>query len=71
MASIETFDLDAAYTGTSRRLRVFRYGARGARPKAYLQGALHAGEMTGVVAIHHLRLLLEAEALIAEAMRVD
>lgn len=60
----ETIDLDEAYVGTRRSLTVFRWGQRGARPKIYIQAALHAGEMTGVIALEHLAGLLdEADAL--------
>ncbi|ABC22781.1 succinylglutamate desuccinylase/aspartoacylase family protein [Rhodospirillum rubrum] len=49
--------------GTSRALGGLRYGRRGARPKAYLQAALHADELPGVVVLDHLaRLLDRAEA---------
>ncbi|MBK1665916.1 succinylglutamate desuccinylase [Rhodospirillum rubrum] len=49
--------------GTSRALGVLRYGRQGARPKAYLQAALHADELPGVVVLDHLaRLLDRAEA---------
>ena len=49
--------------GTERRLTVHRYGMRGARPKAYFQGALHADEVPGLMVQHHLaRLLNEAAA---------
>lgn len=55
-------DLPAAAPGTSRHLIVQRFGARGARPKAYLQAALHADELPGILVLRHLaRLLAEAE----------
>lgn len=58
----QTIELDDAYVGTRRTLTVFRWGTPGARPKIYMQAALHAGEMTGVIALHHLAGLLDAEA---------
>ncbi len=42
--------------GTERSLALWRFGRRGARPKAYLQAALHADELPGVLV---LRLLAE------------
>lgn len=62
MRTIEQIDLDEAYIGTQRSLTVFRWGTRGARPKIYIQAALHAGEMTGVIALEHLAALLDEEA---------
>ena len=40
--------------GTSRAITVHRYGAPGARPKAYLQAAIHADEIPGMLVLHHL-----------------
>ncbi|MBW7920986.1 MAG: succinylglutamate desuccinylase/aspartoacylase family protein [Rubellimicrobium sp.] len=61
--SVEQLSLPPVSQGTSRSLQVIRYGVPGARPKMYLQGALHAGEMPGPLVIHHLtRLLDQAEA---------
>lgn len=45
--------------GTARGLRVLRYGEGGSRPKAYLQAALHADEIPGLLVLHHLRRLLD------------
>ncbi len=59
MATLEHLPLIAASPGTFRRLQVHRYGRPGARPKAYLQGALHAGETPGCFVLHHLRALLD------------
>ena len=48
--------------GTSRHLVVHRYGEPGARPKAYLQAALHADEIPPMLVQHHLiRRLDEAD----------
>ncbi|KAF1036150.1 MAG: hypothetical protein GAK33_04153 [Burkholderia lata] len=33
---------------------VFRFGKTGARPRIYLQGALHADEVSATLALHHL-----------------
>ena len=60
---VTRIDLPAPAPGTARHLVVQRFGAAGARPKAYLQAALHADELPGVLVLHHLaRLLAEAEA---------
>lgn len=37
-----------------RRIAVHRFGRAGARPKAYLQAAIHANEFPGAMALHHL-----------------
>lgn len=48
--------------GTSRELVVHRFGRAGARPKVYLQAALHADETPGLLVLHHLYRLLEEAA---------
>ena len=48
--------------GSHRHLTVVRYGRPGRRPKAYLQAALHADEIPGLLVLHHLRALLDAAA---------
>ncbi|MDS4027695.1 MAG: M14 family metallopeptidase [Candidatus Contendobacter sp.] len=61
--SIVTLVLPSPAPGTERTLRVYRYGAPGARPKAYFQAALHADETPGLLAAHHLlRGLEQAQA---------
>lgn len=48
--------------GTGRSLAVCRFGRTGARPKAYLQAAIHANELPGAMALHHLLpMLVEAD----------
>lgn len=44
-----------------RSILCHRFGRSGARPKAYLQAAIHANEFPGAMALHHLMPLL-AEA---------
>lgn len=58
----ETLDvpLNPAPTGTRRTVRVVRFGGPDARPKAYIQAALHADETPGILAAHHLLRQLEA-----------
>ncbi len=60
---IETIALPAMSPGTQRLLKVHRFGTPGARPKIYIQAGLHADELSGILASHHLlKLLNEAEA---------
>ncbi|WP_372840291.1 succinylglutamate desuccinylase/aspartoacylase family protein [Phaeovulum sp.] len=59
----ETVPLTSASPGTSRTLTRHVWGGGGQRPKIYLQGALHADEMPGAIALWHLMDLLDvAEA---------
>jgi hypothetical protein len=51
--------LPAPAPGTQRTLTVHHYGQPGARPKAYVQAALHADEIPGLLVAHHLLLGLE------------
>ncbi len=56
-------ELASASPGSVRRLKVVGYGKDDARPKAYLQAALHADEAPGVLVLHYLQKLLdEADA---------
>jgi len=60
--SIERIPLLPHAPGATRHLVVHRYGQPGARPKAYLQGSLHADETPAMLVLHHLvRLLDEAD----------
>ncbi len=56
----ERIELIRPQMGTARALTVRRYGKVGQGPKAYLQAALHADELPGVIALHHLEMLLKA-----------
>ena len=58
----EQISLPAPGPGTHREITVLRYGEEDARPKMYLQTALHADEIPGMLVLHHLRRLLD-EAL--------
>lgn len=60
----ETIALGADRTGTPREINVLSFGAAGARPKAYLQTALHADELPGMLVMRRL-----IEALSAHAAR--
>jgi predicted deacylase len=47
--------LPSPAAGTSRTLSYLRFGKEGAGPKAYVQAALHADELPGMLVAHHLR----------------
>ena len=47
--------------GSSRSIAWLRFGKAGARPKAYMQAAIHANELPGAAALHYLMPML-AEA---------
>jgi predicted deacylase len=46
--------------GTRRSIACHRFGRSGARPKAYLQAAIHANELPGAMTLHHLMPMLAA-----------
>lgn len=52
--------LPPAAVGSTRSVRFVRYGDPAARPKAYVQAALHADEAPGLLVAHHLLRRLEA-----------
>jgi len=58
--TVERLSLMSMTPGTGRRLVVLRYGRPGARPKAYLQAAIHSNEFPGAMALHHLIPMLDA-----------
>lgn len=45
--------------GNQTTVSSFHFGLPGARPKVYIQASLHAEELPGMLAAHHLRALLE------------
>jgi len=60
--TVETIDLPVTTPGTTRALRVIRYGSPGSRPKLYVQSSLHADEIPGMLVSHYLdRRLREAD----------
>ncbi len=60
--SKRTIQLPSMTPGTARQIAVHRFGKAGARPKAYLQAAIHANELPGAMALHHLMpMLVEAD----------
>jgi len=60
--TVETIELLSPSPGTTRTLKVHRYGTPGTGPKAYFQAALHADEYPGLLVAHHLIALLDAAA---------
>ncbi len=56
----EHLPLLTASPGSARHLTVYRFGNPAARPKVYLQAALHADETPGLLVQHHLLPLLAA-----------
>ncbi len=52
--------LPAMTPGTGRGIVFHRFGRAGARPKAYFQAAIHANELPGTMALHHLMPMLVA-----------
>jgi predicted deacylase len=60
---VDLLPLRHTASGTTRTLRVLRFGRVGSRPKAYIQAALHADELPGVLVAHELAAMLStAEA---------
>ncbi len=51
---IETVRLPSASPGTARHIDIIHYGRPGHGPKAYLQAALHADEIPGLLVLHML-----------------
>lgn len=60
--STDSYPLAARASGEVHEIKVFRFGAAGARPKACLQAGLHADEFPGMLALHYLRPMLEEAA---------
>ena len=63
----EQIALSPLAPGASLSLAVQRFGQEGARPRIYVQASLHADEIPGMIAAHHLRerlTALEAEGRI-------
>jgi predicted deacylase len=58
--TVSQIPLPSPALGTSRTVTVHRYGRPGARPKAYVQAGLHADELPGMLAAHHLLRRLDA-----------
>jgi predicted deacylase len=56
----EALEIQSNAPGTRHSLPVFRFGAPGASPKAYVHGALHADEVPAILVAQQLRRQLEA-----------
>lgn len=56
------YALPADAAGQVHRIVAFRYGPAGPGPRAYLQAGLHADEFPGMLALVHLRELLDQAA---------
>jgi predicted deacylase len=62
-AKINLIQLPSMTPGSHKQISWLRFGKAGAHPKVYLQAAIHANEMPGTMALHHLMpQLLEAES---------
>ncbi|QDL53169.1 succinylglutamate desuccinylase/aspartoacylase family protein [Rhodoferax aquaticus] len=70
----ETIELTAFAPGTRHSLQVQRFGTPGARPKVYIQGALHADEVPAIVVTQalsrHLKTLEAQGAILGEVVLV-
>ena len=51
----EQIALSPLAPGADLTLTIHRFGEAGARPRVYVQAALHADEIPGMIAAHHLR----------------
>ena len=58
--SKRTLALPSMTPGTHRTIAYHRFGRAGARPKVYLQAAIHANELPGAMLLHHLMPMLAA-----------
>jgi uncharacterized protein len=59
MKTTETLTLPPQSPGTTRTLKLHRWGEAGARPKIYVQAALHANEIPALLVAQHLLALLD------------
>jgi predicted deacylase len=59
----QTLELLSGSPGIQQSLQVLRFGTPGARPKVYIQSALHADEVPAILVAHRLvELLVKAES---------
>jgi uncharacterized protein len=56
----QSVELLSASPGTRQNLQVMRFGTPGARPKVYIQSALHADEVPAILVAHELIALLQS-----------
>ncbi|MDP6384460.1 MAG: succinylglutamate desuccinylase/aspartoacylase family protein, partial [SAR324 cluster bacterium] len=57
--AVADFILPWSMPGAEMKIRHFRYGIPGSRPRVYLQASLHADEIPGMLVLHHLMRLLD------------
>ena len=57
--AVADFILPRSMPGAEMKIRHFRYGIPGSRPRVYLQASLHADEIPGMLVLHHLMRLLD------------
>lgn len=62
VGACENFLLPKDREGVQKQLTIYRYGQKGAAPKAYLQAGLHADEFPGMLALKFLKNLLDDAA---------
>ncbi|GAB4190637.1 MAG: M14 family metallopeptidase [Thalassobaculales bacterium] len=67
---LQSIALPPRSLGTARSLAVYRFGREGARPKAYLQAALHADELPGTLVLRQLCRLLDQGEVTGEVVVV-
>ena len=53
-AKINSIELPSMTPGSHKQVQWLRFGKTGASPKVYIQAAIHANEMPGTMALHHL-----------------
>jgi uncharacterized protein len=59
----ESIEIQSEYPGVTRTLSVWRFGAELARPKVFIQAALHADEVPAILVVQALqRVLMSLEA---------
>ncbi|NYZ14927.1 succinylglutamate desuccinylase/aspartoacylase family protein [Azospirillum sp. RWY-5-1] len=68
--TVQEIALPSDRTGTRRALTVHRFGTPGARPKAYVQGGLHADEIPGMIVASRLIGMLETANVTGEIVVV-
>ena len=70
----EFIELQNGIPGTRQTLQVMRFGRSGASPKIYIQAALHADEVPGILVAHQLirqlEVLEQQDAIVGEVVLV-
>lgn len=68
--SVEHIAIEGGSPGTNHHIAVHRFGRPGARPRAYVQGGLHANEAPGMLTAAHLVGLLANAEIVGEVIVV-